>query len=80
MLDLGVTAEQREVLSNDYTDFFLPRFSIRFLLLSLFFFLFIFLHALIYTYTDNVERELTILRTMETARDAHDDRSYCSKV
>lgn len=45
-----------------------------------FFFLFIFLHALIYTYTDNVERELTILRTMETARDAHDDRSYCSKV
>lgn len=60
MLDLGVTAEQREVLSSDYTDFFLPRFSIRFLLLS-FFFLFIFLHALIYTYTDNVERELTIL-------------------
>lgn len=79
MLDLGVTAEQREVLSSDYTDFFLPRFSIRFLLLS-FFFLFIFLHALVYTYTDYVERELTILWTMETARDAHDDRSYCSKV
>ena len=47
---------------------------------SPFFFLSIFLHALIYTYTDNVERELAILRTMETARGAHDDRSYCSEV
>lgn len=67
------------MLSSDYTDFSC-HVSLYVFSFSFFFFLSIFLHALIYTYTDNVERELAILRIMETARGAHDDRSYCSEV